>query len=294
MNLKLLLSLLFGLGVLFVVTPVQAATKVKLEDIYTRGTKDSDQDVLEALIRAEIKNEGSFEVVEKDNEGTITGTLIKLDTNYILQLNLDRPGSPSLSRQAKAASFGEIDVAVKRVIEALASGKSVENTAKRGTVMEKEQQAPSRIKSISGAEVFVGAGYPFFNPPGDKSLLGAFSLGHAWDVRRFLVEIRGDLLMAMNGSGVNYLGGSLAASYIFVDDSSIGIFAGPEFGFGFAGEEWSSTLFGFEVGGSVGLLLLRETDISLDARFKVTTVTKTLAVSDSLPVFGTFLVGLHF
>lgn len=289
-----ILARLLAFACLFAVT-VHAAdrVKVKLGDIESQNARAGEAEVVKALVRSELRNEGSFQLTT-DADTTLSGSLIRLESAYLIQLRIEREDHPTVSRQARAGNLDEMDVAVRRVVKALAENVSVENTVRRGEVLERERELPSRVQSIKGYEAFVGFGFPLFETGGSKPLLGDFSFGHAWDVRRFLLELRGDALFAINGDGVGSITGVLGAAYFLTEGSTASMFLGGEFGFGIGFVDWSNPHFGMSFGGNIGAVFLREADVNLDLRLRVSAIANSMGASDAIPVFMTILAGLHF
>lgn len=276
-----------------------AALKVKMGTFDGKSIDAGSLDVVKTLVRGELQQERAYDVVESGEEAVVDGTVIRLESSYILQIRLAEKGERPIARQTKISSFEEMDVAAKRVVTALAHNISVEDTVKRGGVFSREEKEPSRVKAVRGKELLLGLGLPLFSVADDTGekhtpLLAAISFGNAWDVRRFLIEARGDLLIAMNGQGVGAINGSLAGLYLIDDDGQMAPFVGPELGFGVGMSDWGDALFGFHLGVNAGVLFLREADINLDVRLRLSGEFRELAATGKYPFFASLLVGLHY
>ncbi|PIR26021.1 MAG: hypothetical protein COV43_03285 [Deltaproteobacteria bacterium CG11_big_fil_rev_8_21_14_0_20_42_23] len=277
---------------LFSSSSLFAKTKIGVGEVSAHGLAAEKIPVIKSLIRSEINRHENAELVESNADWKIETEITKLDYSYILIMNAVEKRKVLRTRKAKLEYFDEIDVAIARLVPALIDNKKVEETAQRGVVFESEQKEPTRIKSIAGWEVMLGAGWGFTSALRSHRTMFALSTGYAWDIRDFLIGLRFDTLIGYNSSEMGTTSVTLGSQYIFNNNGRTSFYAGPDLGFVYLRDTASADKSGFGIGGSVGMLLFRQTDINVDVRFR------TLVVADKfngkVPVIGTFLVGLHF
>jgi hypothetical protein len=274
------------------------AASVEVEDVQVVGTSSERGEVVRSLIVGEIEGTPGY-TVEKKGATRLKPSLTRLESAYVLRLSAE--GEITRSRSVRLADFDEIDTAAKRVVRAVLTGVEIADDAKQGETLAYDNKRISRMSALRGWQLGFGAATPFSSPGSNPGVLWAFGLGYAWDVREAFIELRWDLMSHFGGSGSSnalpemdaYNSLAIGAQYVWWDTGRIGAFSGVEFGFGsYASVSALEAASGFHFAGDVGLLFLRQADVNLETRFRLSMLAK--SVNGSVPVVGSLLLGVHF
>jgi hypothetical protein len=259
------------------------------------GLTDQQLDSVDSLLESELLQQPKVRLVESESSVTFDARVTRLDTQYVVLLTATDWYGDSRSRQYKIDSFDEIDVAIKRLVEALIKDASVASTAERGVVFGREQRDPEVVKSITGFEMAFGGAWSMTDGIGTNKTMYALSFGHIWEVDRIFLELRGDLQWRTSTFSTAILTGTLGANYIWFDTGQIAFFSGAEVGLGYFNgfrSDPDTSRGGFVFGGDTGVLLLRHSDITLDVRLRGIFLAEKM--NGELPAIGMVLMGLHF
>jgi len=269
-----------------------AKKQVTLGDVTGTGVDDREIETVRTLVYSEIVAHPRAEYVDDNFDLEIVAELTRLQRAYILTLyGYDKDGG-STSEKAKLQDFDEIDVAVKRLVGAIIENKTVEQTAERGEVLEKEQEEPTRVKSIQGWEIALGGAYPLTDSLNNKDSMYAFSGGYFFDIQRFFIELRADFQMGFNESSRSMSSFTIGGDYFYYNGRMMGAYAGVELGFGGVTDESLDEAVGFVGAFDVGVMLLRQADINVDVRLRTSALSKQL--NGETPVTSALMIGLVF
>jgi len=265
---------------------------ISLGSVTGNNTSQSDLDIYKSLIKNAIANHKKGIFVEEGGKYEMSGEINRLKQMYIVILSLNKDEKTIRSQSTKIYSFDEIDVAAKRLVAALIEDKDLIDTAERGVVLEKEQEEITRLKSIGGWEFGMGIGIPFTKALKSQKSMFAFGGGYMWDVGRFLIELRSDLLFGYNQATMNAMSFTVGGHYIPFTTRTMAVYTGLDAGFAHANDSLTNGKSGFGIAGNAGILFLRQYDINLDVRLRTMVITTKL--NGKIPVIGTLLVGIRY
>jgi len=213
----------------------------------------------------------------------VFGSLGRLGSKVVVALTAAQvaDGRVLLSETLSVDRVEELDVAAKRLAEALVSGRGVEQSAELGNITHEEAKAPVRRDTRFGVGlnlegVFPTKGYA------DEALGTGFSLGLWFESMDFVIEPKLGYRTELGAGERDWDHGTLeiGASYLMMR-SDLAPLIGGGVGLHFmdedvpVGNEVGSVLvststdviedevFGFTLFGRVGLLFLRTYDVSL-------------------------------
>lgn len=256
------------------------------------GVSPEQINTVKNLVTSAIANSRSARLVSSGGDGVFSGTLTKLDVAYLVSFRISKTDGTVRTQEIKITSFDEIDVATRRLTEALIRNVPVENTVARGEVLETEQKETSTVRSSSGTLVFLGGGLPIGDALQSNKVMFAFGGGYGWEIRRFLIELRGDFMVGYNEASMNVSSFTIGGNYIFLDRDEFALYAGLESGFANFGDDNGDNRSGFGFAGNVGALLLRYANVNLDARIRTIVLADTL--NGQVPAATSLLFGIHF
>ncbi len=269
----------------------QAKKSVALGEVTGTGVDQDDIDSVRSLLYSEITAHPKARYDDQDYKLLITGEITRLRRSYILTV-FGTTDDGTFSEKAKLQNFDEIDVAAKRLVAAIIEDKSVEQTAERGEVLEEEQEEPTRVRSIQGWEIGFGGAVPLTDAFQNRDPFYVFSGGYFFDVRRFFIELRGDFQIGYNDSSKNLSTLTIGGHYFFHNARSWSSYFGLEAGFGGAVDESFADSTGFVGAADVGVMLLRQTDINIDLRWRTSVLANKL--NGEVPVTSALMIGVVF
>lgn len=270
----------------------EAKKQVALGEVTGTGVSERQIETVRGLIYSEIVAHPSAEFVEDNFDLEITADLTRLDYSYILVVYGYKKNGQADSQKAKMKNFDEIDVAVKRLVSAIIENKTVDQTARRGEVLDKEQEEPTRVKSIQGWEVAIGGAYPLNDSLGSQDPMFALAVGYFFDIQRFFVELRGDFQLGYNQAMKSLTSFTVGGHYFYHNGRVVGAYTGIELGFGGATDDNLNESIGFLGAFDVGFMLLRQADINVDLRLRTSVLATNF--NERAPVTSALMVGLVF
>jgi hypothetical protein len=268
---------------------------VSIGDVTGTGLSYEEIDVVESLLEGELLVYDQVRIVKTDADMVISARITRLDLKYMLVVTGVEPSGTSRSRQQKIESFDEVDVAIRNLVRAVVEDLPEESPSGVGKAVDEKQSRPPKEKSIAGWNVSGGAGWSMSDAISNNGTLFAGSVGYVWEVSEVLLELRTDFQVGFEKFDVGADSGSLALSYVWFDRGGFGLFSGGQVGMGyFNGDNGSDEVskFDFVYGAHTGILLLRNSDITLDLRFHVMLLAE--EHNGSVPAIGMALIGIHF
>jgi hypothetical protein len=213
----------------------------------------------------------------------VFGSLGRLGSKVVVVLTAAQvqDGRVLLSETLSVDREEELDVAAKRLAEALVSGRGVEHTAELGNITTEEAKAPVRRDTRFGVSLNLEGVLPT-KGFADRALGAGFGLGLWFESMDFVIEPKLGYRSELGAGGRDWDHGVLeiGASYLLMR-GDLSPLIGGGVGLHFMNEELpvqsevgrvvvsSSTdvieddVFGFAAFARVGLLLLRTYDVSL-------------------------------
>ncbi|UCG43280.1 MAG: hypothetical protein JSU73_01285 [candidate division WOR-3 bacterium] len=202
----------------------------------------------------------------------VIGSVSRLGTQTLVRVQLIDAASGDVSFEDHLAttSDAELDVVLKRLAKAVATGKKSGGPAEVGTITEKEGMEPTRREAWWGAGVAFGGFFPF-GGFGTNDPLMAYSGFAMYETPDFFAEL--DYRAVSDFSGENFAVFQPITINVFkiFGKTDFAPYAGGGLGIGFysSGEYWDDGGQGFVVAPGGGVLLFRTYDFHVlaDARY---------------------------
>ena len=171
---KILLTLVLSVNTVL-------ATTVYVESVTGQGLGASEKEAINEFVKSSVLNQAGFDLVLKSSQAEIVlqPKLLKLSDTYFLKMSKMENGKVVKSARMKSKELSDIDRVTDRLVDAMLTGSSVEETAKVNNITDAERNQNTNRFEVTRQWIFAFGPSWLSNSNISKSGI-MYKLGYEW------------------------------------------------------------------------------------------------------------------
>ena len=171
---KILLTLLLSVNSVL-------ATTVYVESVTGQGLGASEKEAINEFVKSSVLNQPGFDLVRSSSQAEIVlqPKLLKLSNTYFLKMSKTENGKVVKSARMKSKELSDIDRVTDRLVDAMLTGASVEETAKVNNITDAERNQNTNRFEVTRQWIFA-FGPAWLNSSNISKSGMLWKLGYEW------------------------------------------------------------------------------------------------------------------
>jgi len=185
------------------------------ESVYI-GEEKSKAQVFAELIKSYIASLDDHKVANKEESSDfiLAPKVVEAGDSFIVFVDKKKGSNTVFGQMIKIDDFDEIDIATKRLVNAVIDEKDIKNSRKIGEVTKNEEEQPRTRVSTEG-HWYLGFGPAFASGLNSKNTLLKYSFGYAWELDQNMIQIYIDAARGTNNDQSSLGGLGISLKHMF-------------------------------------------------------------------------------